>query len=77
MKLGELSKRYIYSVYTIHAMVSRIIIEGPIVKVVTRSGHGGHVIVPEHWIGKTVRVSFVDQQASTVDQPKPKPSARK
>ena len=48
-------------------MVSKIIIEGPIVKMVTRSGNGGHVIVPEDWIGKTVRVTPIDN-VSEVDQ---------
>jgi hypothetical protein len=51
-------------------MVSRIIIEGPIVKIVTRSGHGGHIIVPEDWIGKKVRCTIVDNNARTVDQQK-------
>jgi DNA-binding transcriptional regulator PaaX len=38
------------------------------VKVVTRSGHGGHVIVPENWIGKTVRVVPIDNVSNVADQ---------
>jgi hypothetical protein len=45
----------IYCVYTIHLMVERRIIEGAIVKKATRSGNGGHVIVPESWIGEMIR----------------------
>ena len=42
-------------------MVSRRIIEGPIVKVGTRSGNGGHVIIPGHWIGKKIRCSIIEE----------------
>lgn len=49
-------------------MVSKIRIEGPIVKEVTSSGHGGHVIVPISWIGKTVRVTIIDDQQQAVEE---------
>jgi putative transposon-encoded protein len=42
-------------------LVSRRIIECPIVKVGTRSGNGGHVIIPEHWIGKKIRCSIIGE----------------
>ena len=49
-------------------LVSKIRIEGPIVKEVTRSGHGGHVIVPEDWIGKTVRVTIIDDGKQAAEE---------
>ena len=47
-------------------MVSRRIIEGPIVKVGTRSGNGGHVIIPEHWIGKKLGVVSLRKQKAII-----------
>jgi len=46
-------------------MVSKMVIEGPIVKVVTRFGRGRHIIVPEHCIAKKVRCSIVDDTERT------------
>ena len=42
-------------------MISRRIIEGPIVKVGTRSGNGGYVIIPEDGIGKKIRYSIIEE----------------
>jgi hypothetical protein len=42
-------------------LVSRRTIEGPIVIVGTRSGNGSHVIIPEHWIGKKIRCSIIEE----------------
>ena len=55
--------RYRLSIYNNSGcyLVSRRIIEGPIVKVGTRSGNGGHVIIPEHWIGKKIRCSIIEE----------------
>jgi putative transposon-encoded protein len=43
-------------------MVERRIIEGAIVKKATRSGNGGHVIVPESWIGEMIRCVCVTNE---------------
>jgi len=67
--MGLSYQNHIYSVYTILLMlVRKIRIEGPIVKEVTRSGHGGHVIVPEDWIGKTVRVMIIDDGKQAAEE---------
>jgi hypothetical protein len=42
-------------------LVSRRTIEGPIVKVGTRSGNGGYVIIPEHGIGKKIRYGIIEE----------------
>jgi hypothetical protein len=42
-------------------LISRRIIEGSIVKVGTRSGNGGHMIIPEHLTGKKIKSSLIEE----------------
>jgi putative transposon-encoded protein len=58
------SKAYMLSICNFRMLVERITYEGPVRKRVTKFSHGGHIIVPGHWVGKEVRVTIIDDNDS-------------
>lgn len=41
-----------------------------LIKQVTRSGDGGHIIVPKDWRGKTARVTIIEEQEEPIKSKK-------